>query len=156
MQNKPNIVITMTFRDKKILKFFRERCSNTKFDKAWAVRNIFEDYFDRIKNNPDIAFEIDETALPVKFGMGREKVVIKASIFNHDAIAFLRNIRTKNGRAFFVKNVILLYFYNRKAYDEPEILKGVTLKNTPQAEIKSGVKKDIPLNSDLSNVLDDF
>ncbi len=147
MLNRPNIAITMTFRDKKILKFFKERCSNTKFDKAWAVRNIFEDYFDRIKNNPDIlAFEIDETTLPVKYSANKEKAVIKVCIFNHDAINFLKNITTKNGRAFFVKNVILLYFYNRKAYESPEIFLG---KNpTLQGDI---YEDDIPETNKQDN-----
>ena len=167
MINRPNIAITMTFRDKKILKFFKERCSNTKFDKAWAVRNIFEDYFDRIKNNPDIlAFEIDETSFPIKYGIHKEKAVIKVCIFNPDAVKFLKDINTKNGRAFFVKNVILLYFYNRKAYDEPEVfIEDKTNKTNPpnaqnniQADI-SGVqeKKERPANlADISGVLKDF
>ena len=173
MLNRTNIAITMTFRDKKVLKFFKERCSNTKFDKAWAVRNIFEDYFDRIKNNPDIlAFEIDETTLPVKYGAHNEKAVIKVCIFNTDAIKFLKNITTKNGRAFFVKKVILLYFYNRKAYENPEVYlgKNPTLQNDitiPNQNILNGDSSDndnstaIPDMSrvkkeDVSRVLSDF
>ncbi len=176
MLNRTNIAITMTFRDKKILKFFKERCSNTKFDKAWAVRNIFEDYFDRIKNNPDIlAFEIDEYSLPVKYGTHSEKAVVKVCIFNPDAIRFLRDITTKNGRAFFVKNVILLYFYNRKAYENPEMFIGknpalqndaaVTMQNIPADDKDnstaipdmSRVKKaDISMSADVSKVLSDF
>ena len=173
MPKRPYIAVTMTFRDKKVLKFFKERCSNTKFDKAWAVRNIFEDYFDRIKNNPDIlAFEIDETTLPVKYGAHNEKAVIKVCIFNTDAIKFLKNITTKNGRAFFVKNVILLYFYNRKAYENPEVYlgKNPTLQNDitiPNQNILNGDSSDndnstaIPDMSrvkkeDVSRVLSDF
>ena len=177
MPKRPYIAVTMTFRDKKVLKFFKERCSNTKFDKAWAVRNIFEDYFDRIKNNPDIlAFEINEASLPIKYSAHKEKVVVKVCIFNPDAISFLRDITAKNARAFFVKNVILLYFYNRPAYESPEIFLGKNptlqtdtvkaaepdLNNTDDNDNESSVNATaMPDMSrvqtvDVSNVLSDF
>ena len=144
-----HLIITMTFRDKKILKFFKEHCSNTKFDRSWAIRNIFEEYFKKIKSSPNILmpFDIAGTNNFTDYGMGKDKIVVKVNILNPASIEFLKSIKRKNGRAFFIKNVILLYLYNRKAYNNPEI---ATYKDNNQ-ELKNEIKAN-----DLSKALDNF
>ncbi len=95
-------------------------------------------------------------------GSHKEKAVIKVCIFNPDAIKFLKDIMTKNGRAFFVKNVILLYFYNRKAYENPEMFIGknpISQNNVPVPMQDIQIDEE-PDNStampDMSRVLRDF
>ena len=123
---KTYLKVAMTFRDKKALKFFREHCSNTKFDKSWAIREIFENYFSKIKHYPEQAilniFSVDEkNYYGGKYGMSKEKIMVRVSFFDADIIKFLSGISEKNSRAFFIKNVILLYFYNKKEYNFPAV-----------------------------------
>ena len=154
----------MTFRDKKALKFFREHCSNTKFDKSWAIREIFENYFSKIKRYPEKAilsiFNIDEkNYYGGKYGMSKEKIVVRVSFFDTDIIRFLSGISEKNSRAFFIKNVILLYFYNRREYNFPAVqsvnnewsgFDNETDKTTPSTELDTDKK------GDYSKILKDF
>ena len=168
---KKYLKVAMTFRDKKALKFFREHCSNTKFDKSWAIREIFENYFSKIKHYPEKAilniFSVDEkNYYGGKYGMSKEKIVVRVSFFDEDIIKFLSGISEKNSRAFFIKNVILLYFYNKKEYNFPAVSgidNGIdtetgpggsdfeTDKTTPPAQTEQDNKK-----GDYSKILRDF
>ena len=142
---KNYLKVAMTFRDKKALKFFREHCSNTKFDRSWAVREIFENYFSKIKHYPEKAilnaFSVDEkNYYGGKYGMSKEKIVVRVSFFDADIIKFLSGISEKNSRAFFIKNVILLYFYNKQEYNFPAVLNIDTVIDTKTG--RSGFNKE--------------
>lgn len=169
---KNYLKVAMTFRDKKALKFFREHCSNTKFDKSWAIREIFENYFSKIKHYPEKAilniFNIDEkTYYGGKYGMSKDKVVVRVSFFNPDIIKFLSGISEKNSRAFFIKNVILLYFYNRREYNSPVVndidndIVAADIGNNERSGLETN-NTTLPVNveqekkGDYSKILKDF
>lgn len=121
--SKERIIITMTFRDSKVSRFFSERCSNTKFDRAWAIRRIFMGYFPKIKAD---SLNIFDTNRFYSYGEkgGRGKIhEVSVTFSDPEVIEFFNKFKNKKHRAYFLKGVVMLYFYGRKEYNNPNYYK---------------------------------
>lgn len=156
---KERIIITMTFRDSKVSRFFSERCSNTKFDRAWAIRRIFMGYFPKIKADNLNIFDTNRFyGYGEKGGRGRVHEV-SVTFSDPEVIEFFNKFKNKKHRAYFLKGVVMLYFYGRQEYDHPDYKKygkAETVGNHKESrakikniEIESPAGKAKPVNTVL-------
>jgi transcriptional regulator len=119
---KDSITISMTFRDAKIHKYFIQRCSETKFEKSFQLRRIFEKYFDKIKDD-DIATLInggDDIVTDFKVLRKRgKKHTVRVKLSKPEIVKFFREkFSNSPARAYFFKSVIMLHFYGSKELND--------------------------------------
>jgi hypothetical protein len=133
MSVKDSIVISMTFRDARIHKYFIERCSETKFERSFQLRRIFDKYFAKIKDD-DIATLInggDDIVPDFKALRKRgKKHTVRVKLSEPEKVKFFREkFSNSPARAYFFKSVIMLHFYGRKELND--ILNGNNNEDIP-------------------------